>query len=411
MTAQKRSQSFVDWEIIGNKGRAIINAIRENGPLSRPQISQSCNVTATTTKRLVTILMSAGLLVNGSTLQAVGRGKKPTVLELNPEFGFCVGVVIEPGHVRIAVLDFCGRTILERNLSPDTSDRDSLQELLLAEIGAAISASGSSSRTRLLGIGIGIAGIVDSRSGMVYYCPGLPGWENINLAEIVARRFGVTVILDDAVRCMALAEKRYGVGTNLDSFLFLYVGYGVGTGIIMNNRIYRGKNGLGGELGHITIKENGPLCSCGNRGCLEALVAIEAILARIRELVSAGVYTSLDPSSLRGGQELSSVQQAALRGDKVASMVVAEVEENLGTGVADLINMFDPGTVILAGQVVEQLHELIIEGMERIVRRRAMNAISQRTEVVRSRFTSDAGAIGAATLVIEGLLETFILNF
>jgi predicted NBD/HSP70 family sugar kinase len=410
MATQSITQPPREWETIGHKGHAILNAIREKGRLSRLQISQDCDLTITTTKRLVNGLIDAGVLMEGSSLNTMSRGKKPTVVELNPAYGFCVGVVIEPGHVRIAGLDLCGRTIYDRDLSPNTENCVALQGLLFAEIDAAINACRAPEHLRLLGIGIGIAGLVDSRSGTILYCPGLPGWENVRLAEIVAGRFGVSVVLDEAVRCMALAEKRYGVGQSLDTFVFLYIGAGVGAGIVVDNRIYRGMNGLSGEFGHITIRENGPICSCGNRGCLEALVSNHAILARVRELIAAGVYISPGTSNLRGTLSLQQLYQAAVQGDKVASMVVAEIEENLGIGMADLIDVYDPGTVILAGQVVEQLHELILDGVERIMRRRAMHAISQRTKVIKSAFASDMGALGAATLVIEWLLETSILN-
>jgi predicted NBD/HSP70 family sugar kinase len=210
---------------------------------------------------------------------------------------------------------------------------------------------------------------------------------------------------------MALAEKRHGAVKSVDTFLFLYIGLGVGSGIILDNRIFRGTNGVSGEFGHITVKENGPLCKCGNRGCLEALVSTNAILARVRELIAARVYTTLgsiaDPAE---SLTLAQVGRAAMEGDKLANIVVAEIEESIGIGVADLINVFDPGTVVLAGEVVEELHGLILEGIERIVRRRAMHAIAQKTAITKSVFDSDSGALGAATLVIERILGNEILN-
>jgi len=210
------------------------------------------------------------------------------------------------------------------------------------------------------------------------------------------------------VRCMALAEKRYGLGRDLDTFLFLYFGLGVGSGIILDNRIYRGSNGVSGEFGHITVRENGPLCVCGNRGCLEAIASTQAILARVRELLAANVYSTLRGSG--ADLDLPAFYAAALAGDKLASMVIAETEESMGIGVADLINVFDPGTVILAGEVVTNLHEQILDGIQRIVRRRAIHSISQRTQIRKSVFEANSAALGAATMVIERLLENEILN-
>ena len=389
----------------------ILNTVRDRGPLSRLQISNSCTLSVATSKRLVDELISVGMLVEGNQLKSRGRGRKPSVIGLARRYGFTIGAVIEPGRLSLTALGFDGSTLYQKETSPSTDVQGPLQELLVSETAEAVAACTASENGPLLGIGIGVAGLVDARSGIVVYCPGLPGWENVRLAAFMAERFGVDVLLDDAVRCMALAEKRHGAVKNVDSFLFLYIGLGVGSGIILDNRIYRGKNGVSGEFGHITVKENGPLCKCGNRGCLEALVSTNAILARVRELIAAGVYTTLasHPDSDRT-LGLPQVCRAAMEGDKLATIVVAEIEESVGIGVADLINIFDPGTVILAGEVVEELHGLIMEGIQRIVRRRAMHAIAQRTAIMKSVFESDSGALGAATLVIESLLGNEILN-
>jgi len=331
------------------------------------------------------------------------------MVTMQPRYGVSIGAVIEPGRLRTTVLGFDGSILYRRQASSAVNERGALERLLLSEVAAAMAECDPSRCGPLLGIGIGVAGLVDARSGVVLFCPGIPGWENVRLGAMVSERFGVDVCLDDAVRCMALAEKRFGAVRSVPTFLFLYIGLGVGSGIILDNRIYRGTNGVSGEFGHLTVKENGPLCKCGNRGCLEAVVSTEAILGRVQELMASRVYTSLGSD----GQEpltLERVCRAAVEGDRLAAMVVAEIEESIGIGVAGLINLFDPGTVVLAGEVVEVLHGLIQEGVERIVRRRAMHAIAQRTAITRSAFESDSSDLGAAALVIERLLGNEILN-
>jgi predicted NBD/HSP70 family sugar kinase len=387
----------------------ILNTVRDKGPLSRVQISDSCSLSVATAKRLVDELISVGMLAEGDPIMSSGRGRKPSVVGMRRGYGFSVGAVIEPGRLRTTAIGFDGSTLYRRQASSTANERGPLQELLVSETAAAIAACGGAENGPLLGIGIGVAGLVDARSGVVLFCPGIPGWENVRLAALMSEQFGVDVCLDDAVRCMALAEKRYGAVKNLETFLFLYIGLGVGSGIILDNRMYRGKNGVSGEFGHITVKENGPLCKCGNRGCLEALVSTEAILGRVRELIASRVYTTLE-SSAGTSLTLERVCRAALEGDRLAAMVVAEIEESIGIGVADLINVFDPGTVVLAGEVVEEMHGLIQAGVERIVRRRALHAIAQRTSIEKSAFESDAGDLGAATLIIERLLGNEILN-
>jgi N-acetylglucosamine repressor len=388
----------------------ILNAIREKGSLSRVEASRLCSLSIATTKRIVDELISAGMLEEGKADgDRRGRGRRASMLGLRRAHGFALGAAVEPGALRLTAVGFDGAVVYRRELFPSTDERAALLEELIRELRAAAAACAADGQGPLRGIGIGMAGLVSARTGVVLYSPGLPGWENVPLGSLVRDCFHVEVLVDDAVRCMALAEKRHGTVRGLDTFLYLYLGAGVGSGIVLDNRMYRGKNGVSGEFGHITVKENGPLCKCGNRGCLEALVSTSAIIARVRELLAARVYSALGsepPEAL----SLEVIYRAAQDGDKLANMVIAETEESIGIGVADLINIFDPGTVILSGEVVETFHGLIMDGIQRIVRRRALHAIAQRTAIMKSAFDSDTASLGAATLIIERMLENEILN-
>jgi predicted NBD/HSP70 family sugar kinase len=365
-----------------------------------------------TTKRLIDELIAQGLVAEGLRGEDLHiRGRRASVLRLDPGFGFAVGASIEPGAMALVAIDFLGSVLFQKELRPEAEDRATLQALLIDELQATIDACSRKGNGSCIGIGIGIAGQVNTGEGIILYCPGLAGWENVNLGREIGGRFGIPVVIDDGVRCMALAEKRYGILRDLDNFLFIYVGRGVGSGIILDNRIYRGKNGICGEFGHITVRENGPLCKCGNQGCLEALVSSTAILERIGLLLDSKVYSVLSAEGARGaGLSLDRVYEAAVGGDKLANMVVAETEESIGIGVADLINIFDPGTVILAGEVIESFRELLIEGVRRIVSRRALHTITQRTSILKSGLEKDNSARGAATMIIERFLENEILN-
>lgn len=373
------------------------------------ELSRACSLSLATTKRLADELISTGMIEEGEPLGSRrARGRKPSALRLGARFGYAVGIEVEPSVLYTSAVDFSGAVVHTSQSPLAESDPTRIEEILVSTAHAATAACTEDGRGPLLGIGVGIAGLVDARRGIVLYCPGLPGWENVPLAATLAAALSTQVIVDDGVRCMALAEKRHGLARDLDTFLFLYLGRGIGSGIVLDNRIYRGKNGVSGEFGHITVRENGPLCACGNRGCLEAIASTSAIISRARELLAASVYSTLG----RGGDrvDLPALYAAASAGDKLAAMVIAETEESIGIGVADLINVFDPGTVILAGEVVGSLHELILDGIQRIVRRRAMHSIAQRTRILKSSFDANSAARGAATMVIERLLGTEILN-
>jgi N-acetylglucosamine repressor len=393
--------------------RVILNALRDKGRLSRVELSQASKLSIATTKRLVDELMAEGLVMEGAAEEHSGRGRKPTHLMLDGRHGYAIGISIEPRALELRAIDFAGSGLFQQRLDPGTAGREALMTLAAESLRDAIAACTTAGRGPLLGVGAGIAGLVNTREGIVLGCPGLPGWENVDFGAFLREVSGVDGVVDDAVRCMALAEKRYGAARDVDTFLFVYIGSGVGAGIVLDNRIYRGVHGVSGEFGHITIRENGPVCNCGNRGCLEALVSTSAIIARVREALAANVYSALRADADADAERaltLAMVCSAAMAGDKLANMVIAEAEENIGIGVANLINVFDPGNVILAGEVILSFEKLILEGTQRIVGRRALHSIAHRTAIKRSAFDADTAALGAATLVIERALQNEILN-
>jgi N-acetylglucosamine repressor len=388
----------------------ILNLIREKGPISRVEASRMSALSVATAKRVIDELLAQGLVAEGEPGPRPGRGRKAASLRLNGGHGHAVGVSLEPGALEVQAVDFSGKAVYARRLTPDTSRRQETQALLMKEAEAAVSACRLAGQGPLLGIGVGIAGLVDAREGTVQYCPGLPGWEGMPLAAELANAFGARAVVDDAVRCMALAEKRHGAARDLDTFLLIYMGSGVGSGIILDNRIYRGSHGVSGEFGHITVRENGPLCKCGNRGCLEALASAPAVLARVADSLNAAVYSSLGAAGAGALPTLADVYRAARGEDKLANLVIAETEENIGIGIANLINILDPGTVILCGEVVRTFHALMLDGIHKTVRRRALHSISTRTVIRRSAFDADAAALGAATMPIELALHNDVLN-
>ena len=395
--------------------RVILNIVREQAPLSRHEVAAVCGLSMSTTKRLLESLLQEGI-VRGCAAEPIRgnksrRGRKAQALCLAPEFAHAIGINVEPGLVEACAVDLEGTVLVERSLAVPDSSREAVLAQVLEAAGELRDALAGGGHGRLLGVGVGIAGVINAREGLVLYCPNLPGWENLPLVAELESRLGCRVIVDDGVRCLTLAEKRYGRGRELKTFLFLYIGRGVGAGIILDNRFYRGSNGLSGEFGHITVRDQGPLCNCGNRGCLEALVSRESILRSLREMVTANVYSSLREKASRGhGLSLRDIEEAAEAGDKLANMVVHGVGEDIGTGIADLVNIFDPGVIILGGEVITRFGDHLIEGINGTVRLRGIHSITQRTGIVTSALEGGAAARGAATLMIEGFLESELLG-
>ncbi len=392
--------------------RVVLNIIREKGPLTRREISGICSLSITTAKRLVDEILRDGLVEELPLHdQPARRGRKATGVFLNAKCAHSVGIIVQPGKITLSVVDLSGRVMEERTVPIGEEHSGEVIDRAATEARQMQNKYRGGNHGHSLGIGVGVAGVIDARKGIVFYCPNLPGWENIPLASQLGRKLGTEILVDDAVRCIALAEKRYGVGVGLSTFLYIYIGRGVGAGIILDNRFYRGSSGLAGEFGHITVKEHGPLCNCGNRGCLEALVSRDAILRSIQDLIASNVYSSLKQKT-SGNQPLSlrDIEEAAEAGDKLANMVVHGVGESIGTGVADLVNIFDPGVVILGGEVISRFGDHLIEGITKTVGLRGIHSITQRTRILTSNLEGLAAARGAATLMIERYFGNEILN-
>ncbi len=230
----------------------------------------------------------------------------------------------------------------------------------------------------------------------------------MELRKQLEEHFSSDLFVDDSVRMMTLAEKRYGIAKDFSNFLYIYIGTGVGSGIVLDNSFYRGRNGISGEFGHMTIRQDGPLCNCGSQGCMEALVSTVAILKSVKTSLNHNIYSSL---STIPNNELSieKISSAARDGDKLAAMIANNTAENIGIGAADLMNVFDPGVIIFSGEVVEKL-DGILDEVTRLVRLKGIGAISQRTEFYIGRSHRSAGSRGAATAMIEKFVESDILN-
>jgi len=248
-------------------------------------------------------------------------------------------------------------------------------------------------------IGVDSAGLVDHEHNLVLDSPNLRGWERFPLAERIGAAFGAPVQLENDVNAMAYGEWRLGAGRGTRHMLCLALGTGVGGGLILDGRLYRGAHGAAAELGHTTLDLHGPQCSCPNVGCLERHIGAEYIATRAREKLAA----SERPSRLRDLPAAAitprSISEAAAGGDELAAEVWTEVGTLLGQGLVSLVNIFDPERVVIGGGVAKA-GERLFEPARRVVRARAMS-LAARTEIVPAALGDDAGLVGATLLAVE----------
>jgi len=253
---------------------------------------------------------------------------------------------------------------------------------------------------QVLGVGVGMAGQVAGRSGVVRSAPNLAGWRDVPLAEALEDALGLPAAITNDVNVTALAEHAAGAGRGVDDLVVVFVGTGVGGGVIAGGRLVEGAAGYGGELGHVTIVADGRRCSCPNRGCLEAYVGGWAIAERAREAVDEAPEAGRVLVDKAGGLDritAATVAEAARSEDPLARRLIEETGRYLGAGLVSLVHVFNPRRVILGGGVIEGMPDLASAAADEL-RRRAMPVFLEELEIVGAGLGAEAGVIGAGLL-------------
>ncbi|MFH0768407.1 MAG: ROK family protein [Chloroflexota bacterium] len=264
----------------------------------------------------------------------------------------------------------------------------------------------STSSSQLHSISIAAAGAIDTKKGIITISPNLPGWINIPLRSIVEEQYKVNVFLLNDANAAALGEHRFGAGKGANNLIYITVSTGIGGGIIIDGRLYSGASGGAGEVGHMTIDTNGPVCNCGNIGCWETLASGTALAKKAIRRINAG-EKSLLTEMVEGKIEnitAKEVSLAAQNGDHLASEVVTRVINYLGIGMVNLVNILNPEIIIVGGGM-SKMGDLLFDPLRQIVRERAFKLSAQAVRIVPAQLGDDAGVIGAAVFAFQQGLD------
>ena len=255
----------------------------------------------------------------------------------------------------------------------------------------------SCGRERVSGVGVGTPGLIIEDTGTVVYAPNVPEWADLPLRSILHDRLGVPVTIENDANAAAIGEHWVGGAAGHANIVCITLGTGVGGAIIMNNEVWRGSNGAGGEIGHMTVVENGRMCGCGAPGCLEAYASATAIAGRARELLQSGRESAL--TEMADGDldriDAAMIAEAANQGDETAREVMHRAATLLGTAVSSLTNLLNPELVVIGGGVI-RAGDLIFEPVRAEVARRAYKWSASILRIVPAQLGDDAGIIGAA---------------
>jgi glucokinase len=248
----------------------------------------------------------------------------------------------------------------------------------------------------IVGIGVAVASPLDPWKGVVHHPPNLPGWGIFPLLSYLEERFTMPVYMDNDANLFALGEWKWGSGEGATPLLCLTLGTGVGGGIVYENgRIWHGAHGCGGELGHITVDMNGPVCNCGNRGCLEAMASATALQKWIDQELGKGAY-----STLSSGSDAKEIALAARLGDDLAMKAFQWLGRNLGVGLASLANAFDPRVIVLGGGL-SKTGMLLLSPAVSEFKRRALPLVREKVEIRLATLENMGGVLGAALLAFQ----------
>jgi N-acetylglucosamine repressor len=365
----------------------VLGAIHDHGPISRTEIAEVTHLSPATITGIMGKLIRLGLAREREGGISTG-GRPPVLVEIDRDAGCVVGVKLTESQIVAALTDLSAETLAERS-APLGDDRS--PEAVAAVLSETVlQLRAEAPDRRFFGVGIGLAGAIDRRAGVCRFSPFLP-WRDVPLRSLLEPRIGCPVVIENDVSALTLAERWFGGGTGYSDFLVVTIGRGVGMGMVLDGRLYRGGQGAGGEFGHITMDPDGPECDCGKRGCLEALVGEPALVRQIKQTC---------------GSDMTLGQGAALArdGDAGAKQVFARAGTTLGLALAGVVNLLNPTRVIVGGEGVQTL-DVMLPSMRESMAAHCFDGLFDDLDLVVEPWGDDAWARGAAGLVLDELFH------
>ncbi len=381
-----------------NRSRALWQ-IFLNGPLTRQEVGMLAELSPATVSNLVAALETEGVVAEVG-LEDSNGGRPRGLLQVNPKYGYVIGVDVGETAFLVELFDFGLRVCARHASVTDMTvlDPGDAVDHIVAGIEAVIAESGVDAGA-ILGIGVAVPGLVEHREDAVVHGQSV-GWDAVPLEAMLRRRVGLPILVDNGAKTLGQAERWFGAARGTDNAVIVLLGIGVGTCIISNGEVYRGATSSAGEWGHTTMVVGGRTCRCGADGCLEAYVGAGAIVARYDELKHTPVPAS--PGEL---EERAAAIIAAHRDDQAATQVLDETVTYLGAGIADLVNLFNPERVVVGGWLGQALSDELLPRIREAAGRRALHLPFSRVEIVKAELGKDAVALGGATLPIARLLS------
>ena len=386
----------VDGRRMQQANRAIVlEIVRTDPTLSRAEIARQTGLSPAAVSGIVDHLLTEGLVLEVGLGIAGGPGRRPRRLAFNPSARAALGIALDVREVRAALVDLGGSiAVVERAEIPEGA---APAEALAVAARTARRVLQEAGVRPVIGVGMAIPGMVGWPGGVSLFSPNA-GWREVPVRAEMERLLGRPVLVDNEVRALALAEHRYGAAQGVGTAVFLDAGYGMGGAVILAGSLYRGVRGAAAEIGHNTVEPDGPICACGNRGCLEVFASTHGLLARAYGVLAAGV-----PSILQGALTVPLVLAAAERGDPLAVELTGRAATYLGLAVANAMDNWDPDLAVLSGPMI-RISDAYFAAVLAAANRAVLETGRDRIPIVRATLGDEAKIIGAAALAISDYL-------
>jgi len=385
-----------------NNLSVVLECIRQNGPISRADITRLTGLNFTTVTSIIESLRESGLVADVGYGDSSG-GRRPLLLHLNPHGRFAVGCEIQATLVRVGLVNLLGETIAVRSWALTAGDEP---DEVVKQIAAAIKELQTERNlqySQLAGIGVAAPGPLDTRSGTFGNPPNLPRWRGYRLKEQLEAASGLQVVLEKDGNAGALGETWYGNAQTGNTVLFIIADVGIGAGLILHRRLHRGLLDGAGEFGHMVIDIDGPECSCGNHGCLEAIASGFALSREAGHELRRGVHSKLTELDWSDPDQLVAALPGLGHSDGLAAQLLSHCGRHVGIALANMINVLSPDTIVIGGRLGQSNH--VADELERLARERSFLGAASELKVVNTAFPDASLVTGAASLVLAQILQ------
>ena len=379
----------------------LLRLLRDEGPLSRAELAIRLDIPRPRLLAELDRLVAAEQITEAGPAQSRG-GRRSTLVALNPAMRFA-GVDLGATSIDVEITD--GRLEPIAAYSEPADIRSGPKVILhrVNELLAKAKAEGAFGR--LDGIGIGVPGPVSFRDGIPVSPPIMPGWDRYPVRELLTREHGCPAVVDNDVNIMAVGERHGGVAHSVDNFLYVKIGTGIGCGIFLNGEVYRGADGCAGDIGHIQVDPAGPVCSCGNHGCLEAMFGGAALAREATAAARSGASPALaEKLAANGKVTATDVATGAVEGDVACIQLIRDGGRRVGTVLAGLVSFVNPSLIVIGGGL-SQLGHIMLAEIRSVVYRRSLPLATGNLPLVLSELGPRAGVAGAALLASEIAFE------